>query len=193
MSERVAAGARGARLPSGFRPIGGAERAGGVGHQLQGVHPLVLIIASLLLAFIGKAAAKALAFILGGASLGLLLYSLGTQLADGLLALILGLLGFVAGGLLGLFMLPLAVGVGLAVLFYSIALPLSGGLVVPLIAALAGLVIGVVAHNLVLAAAASALAGYLLYAGLVGLHVDRTISALAGLLLFLVGLVVQLR
>lgn len=190
----VDAGVRGLKnLLLRFYRLGGAEIFGSLGRQLQGVHPLILIVVSLLLAFLGKAAAKALAFILGGASLGLLLYSLGVQLSGSFLALLLGLIGFVAGGLLGLFILPLAVGAGLALVFYSIAALLSGGLVVSIIAALVGLVIGIVAHNLILAAVSSALAGYLLYAGLVGLNIDRTVSALAGLVLFIIGLVVQLR
>ncbi|GAY25842.1 hypothetical protein ATG_10450 [Desulfurococcaceae archaeon AG1] len=153
---------------------------------------ILLVVLSLILAFAGKTFAKVVVFLLGGASLGLLLYYLGNVMLGSPLSIIIGIVGFVLGGLLGVLLLPVAVGFGLALVLFTIGFSL-GGLLAGLLAGLLGFIIGFMLHNPILAFVTSAIAGYLLYVGLSGFDIDRSIALVAGVILFIVGLLIQLR
>lgn len=152
---------------------------------------IVLIIASIVIAIAGKVFAKLLVFLVGGFSLGLILYSLGGTIGGQMVQIILGILGFIVGGVLGLLLLPIAVGLALGFILFSLTLPL--GLIISLIAGLIGLIIGALLSNPILAFVTAAVGGYLFYLGLLGFGVDRLLAIAGGFILFIIGLVLQLR
>jgi len=156
---------------------------------------LVLLI-GLIVALAGKAVARLVAFLVGGAALGLFLYQVGLSYSahqGQIIPLILGLLGFLVGGILGVLLLPVAVGLGLGFVFFSVASSLFGGFIVPLISGLIGFVIGVVLSKPVLVVVTAALGGYLVYIGLMGIGVERLLAIAGGGLIFILGLILQLR
>lgn len=154
---------------------------------------LALLAVSLVLIFAGKSLVKVVAFLV----VGFLGAAFGGSLAVHYLSPDLGfvgvLLGFVAGGLLGLVLLPLGVGLAAGYAGYLVALDLALGPMVALIAGATFFIVGALLSGKILGIATAVVGGLLLFDVLsrfVGL--DPFVATLLAAALTVVGLWVQL-
>ncbi len=157
---------------------------------------LALLVVSLLLIFAGRKVVKVIAFLV----VGLVGAAVGGTLAEhflpslGSVAYLLGaLIGFVLGGVIGIFLV--IVGVGLAVGYgaYLLTVDVSSSTTAGLVVGFVFFIIGVVLYGKILTLVTALAGGFLLYDVLrsVGLSID--FAAIIAALITLIGLAVDFR
>ena len=157
--------------------------------------PLLLVAllgVSLVMIFAGGTLAKVVAFLavgLAGAALGGSLAAQYLSPAWGVLGL---LLGFVVGGMLGVFLLPLGVGIAVGYAGYLAALGLALGSTTSVIVGLAFFVVGAMLSSKILSLATAVLGGLLLFGVLTDYGVGLTLAVFIAGALTLAGSWVQL-
>jgi hypothetical protein len=166
---------------------------------LNGLPPwplfLVLLVISLLLIFAGRKVVKALAFLvvgLIGASVG---GSLGAQYLSSLgwLGSLLGLLlGFFAGGLLGLFLVRVGIGLAVGYAAYLLTLDVVSSETAAFVVGVVFFVVGMVLYNKILTLVTAVAGGFLLYDALT-FYIDPGVAVVFAVLVTLFGLWMDLR
>lgn len=154
---------------------------------------LTLLAVSLVLIFAGRTLVKVVAFLVVGFVGAAFGGSLAAQYLPPHLAILGMLLGFVAGGLLGLVLLPLGVGLAVGYAGYLVALDLALGPTPALIAGVAFFVVGALLSGRILGVATALVGGLLLFNVLthyVGLSLPM--ATLLAAALTVIGLWVQL-
>ncbi len=157
---------------------------------------LVMGVIALLLIFAGRKVVKVLAFLvvgligasIGGALAGQYVPSLGT--AGTILG---GLIGFVAGGAIGL--LLVAVGIGLAVGYaaYLLTLDVVSNATAAFVIGVVFFVVGLALYNKILAFVTAVAGAFLLYDALTLLSVGPVLSAAIAFVAFVLGVWNDLR
>jgi hypothetical protein len=157
---------------------------------------IVMLVISLLLIFAGRKVVKVLAFLvvgLVGATIG---GTLGAQYLTsiGSAGTLLGaLIGFFAGGLIGLLLVH--VGIGLAVGYgaYVLTLDIVSSTTAALVAGIVFFIVGLVFYNKILTLITAVAGGLLLYYALRLYGLDPTVSTALAALVTLVGIWVSYR
>ncbi len=150
---------------------------------------LILLIVSLLLIFYGRKIVKVLAFLivgLIGASIGGML---GAQYLTsiGVLGRFLGILiGFVAGGLIGLLLVSVGIGLIVGYAAYLLTIDLVSNSTAAFVVGFVFFIIGVVVYNKILTVVTAVAGGFLLYDAL-AFYINPTIAALLAIIVTLVG------
>lgn len=169
-------------------------------HLLNGVPswPLILtmLVVSLLLIFAGRKVVKALAFLI----VGLMGASVGGEFAAhyltslGSLGTVLGLLiGFVAGGLIGLLLVRVGIGLVVGYAAYLLTVDVVSSTIVALVVGFVFFVVGWLLYNKILSLVTAVAGGFLLYDALRLYGLDPTVSAVLAVLVTLAGIWVAFR
>jgi len=154
---------------------------------------VVLIVLALILIFAGRRLMKLLAFL----AAGLVGFWLGSLLAGsfaGPFALVAGAIGFIVLGLLGVFLMELAIVIVFGYLgYYLVGALLGSGGLIPVVAGLVFFVVALVLRNKILSVVAAFLGGALLFEGLVILGVSTFPAGAVALVVAIVGAWYQTR
>ena len=169
-------------------------------HLLNGVPswPMIaaMLVVSLLLIFAGKKVIKALAFLvvgLIGASVGGMfaaqyLTSLGT------FGTILGvLIGFFAGGLIGLLLVRVGIGLAVGYAAYLLTADIVSSATVAVVVGIVFFMVGWLLYNKILPLVTAVAGGFLLYDALRLYGLEPTVSTVLAVLVTLVGVWVNFR
>ena len=157
---------------------------------------LAMLVISLLLIFAGRKVVKVLAFLV----VGLIGASIGGMFAAkyltslGIFGTILGvLIGFVAGGLIGL--LLVRVGIGLAVGYgaYLLTVDFVSNTIVAFVVGFIFFVVGWLLYNKILSLVTAVAGGFLLYDALRLSNLNTTLSMVLAVLVTLAGIWVNFR
>jgi hypothetical protein len=155
-----------------------------------------MLVVSLLLIFAGRIVVKALAFLvvgLIGASIGGML---GAQYLTSLgsAGSILGvLIGFVAGGLIGLLLVRAGIGLAVGYAAYLLTLDIVSDATVAVVIGIIFFLIGVVLYNKILSLVTAVAGGFLLYDALRLYGLAPTVSTVLAAVVTLAGIWVQYR
>lgn len=170
------------------------------GHLLNGLPSwplfILMLVVSLLLIFAGRIVVKALAFLvvgLIGASIGGML---GAQYLTSLgsAGSILGvLIGFVAGGLIGLLLVRAGIGLAVGYAAYLLTLDIVSDATVAVVIGIIFFLIGVVLYNKILSLVTAVAGGFLLYDALRLYGLAPTVSTVLAAVVTLAGIWVQYR
>jgi len=167
---------------------------------LKGVPSWPLIIAmlvvSLLLIFAGRKVIKALAFLV----VGLIGSSIGGMFAAhyltslGSFGTVLGvLIGFVAGGLIGLLLVRVGIGLAVAYAAYLVTVDIVSSTVAAFVVGFVFFVVGWILYNKILSLVTALAGGFLLYDALRLYGLNPTISTILAVLVTLAGIWVNFR
>ena len=170
------------------------------GHLLNGLPSwplfIVMLVVSLLLIFAGRIVVKALAFLvvgLIGASIGGML---GAQYLTSLgsAGSILGvLIGFVAGGLIGLLLVRAGIGLAVGYAVYLLTRDIVSDAIVAVVVGIVFFLIGVILYNKILPLVTAVAGGFLLYDALRLYGLAPTVSTVLAAVVTLAGIWVQYR
>jgi len=156
--------------------------------------PLIFAILAFLLIFAGKTVVKAVIFIVTGfiaSGFAVMLTQLyGINLP---LTVILVLAMFIIGGLVGLFLLPLGIGLSLGVIGYSIASTLQSSFIIALLIGMIMFVLGVTLAEKIIIALSAVLGAFILITAAIELGIPLPISILGAIILAAIGIVIQIR
>ncbi|MGD0145425.1 MAG: hypothetical protein ABSB53_01035 [Nitrososphaerales archaeon] len=167
---------------------------------LKGVPSWPLIIAmlvvSLLLIFAGRKVIKALAFLV----VGLIGSSIGGMFAAhyltslGSFGTVLGvLIGFVAGGLIGLLLVRVGIGLAVAYAAYLVTVDIVSSTVAAFVVGFVFFVVGWILYNKILSLVTALAGGFLLYDALRLYGLNPTVSTILAVLVTLAGIWVNFR
>jgi len=151
---------------------------------------LLLLVVSLLLIFYGRTVVRALAFLvvgLIGASIGGMLgaqYLTSLGSAGGVLGL---LIGFFAGGLIGLMLVELGIALAVGYAAYLGTLSFVSSTTVALVVGIIFFIVGLVLYKKILTVVTAVGGGFLLYDAL-SFYVDPTVATIVAVLVTLLGL-----
>ncbi len=157
---------------------------------------LAMLVVSLLLIFAGRKVVKALAFLV----VGLIGASIGGEFAAkyltslGSFGTILGvLIGFVAGGLIGLLLVRVGIGLAVGYAAYLVTVDLVSSTIVALVVGFVFFVVGWLLYNKILSLVTAVAGGFLLYDALRLYGLDPTVSTVLAVLVTLAGIWVNFR
>ena len=158
------------------------------------IFPLIFIILALLLIFAGKTIVKAVIFLVTGLVASAFAVLLASMYAMNLaLTVIFALVVFIAGGLIGVFLLPVGIGFSLGVIGYSLASTLQGSFLIALIIGVILFIVGVVLADKILIIISAVLGAFILVTAAIELGVPLFVAILGAMILAAVGIVVQSR
>ena len=141
--------------------------------------------------FAGKTVLKAIVFIIAGISLASIAVALGSVYIPSIHPVIVGIVAFIVGGALGLPLLPLGIGIALAITGYTITSPLVNSFTVAVAVAVILFIIGIILTNKILIIISVIQGAMLMIAGLNSFGLPTPISTLIAIILAVVGVVVQ--
>ncbi|MGD0396585.1 MAG: hypothetical protein ABSB26_06710 [Nitrososphaerales archaeon] len=157
---------------------------------------LAMLVVSLLLIFAGRKVVKALAFLV----VGLIGASIGGEFAAhylgslGSFGTILGvLIGFVAGGLIGLLLVRVGIGLAVGYAAYLLTVDLVSSTIAAFVVGFVFFVVGWLLYNKILSLVTAVAGGFLLYDGLRLYGLDLTVSMVLAVLVTLAGIWVNFR
>jgi hypothetical protein len=154
---------------------------------------VILAIIALALIFVGKKIAKVLTFIIAGLAVAFLVLIYLDPYLGGLLTIAAAAVGFIVGGLIGLFLLKLGIGIALGILAYYLALGLGADFIPSILIGLVLFAIGVILSDKILAVMTVILGGLLLVQVMAGIGLPLLAALAVSLVVSAVGLYVQLR
>jgi hypothetical protein len=155
-----------------------------------------MLVVSLLLIFAGRKVIKALAFLV----VGLIGSSIGGMFAAhyltslGSFGTVLGvLIGFVAGGLIGLLLVRVGIGLAVAYAAYLVTVDIVSSTVAAFVVGFVFFVVGWILYNKILSLVTALAGGFLLYDALRLYGLNPTISTILAVLVTLAGIWVNFR
>jgi len=159
------------------------------------IGPIIILALALLLIFAGKGVIKAIIFVIAGlAVLSIALVFAAIYLSLSLpVLIILALAAFIVGGVIGILLLPVGIGIALAVVGYSITQPLFNNTLIALVIAVILFIAGIILADKILIIASVFLGGLMLLSAITALGVPVLAAVLLAIILSCLGIVVQSR
>ncbi|MCS7133239.1 MAG: hypothetical protein NZ921_00360 [Candidatus Caldarchaeum sp.] len=154
---------------------------------------VLLVVVALALIFFGRKLAKFLAFLAAGAATALLAATYLPQYVGQPLTPVVALVGFVVGGLIGLFVLRLGMGLAFGILGYNFAVGLGSDFIIGVVAGLALFIVGVFLSDKIISGITALLGGLLLVQLVTALGAPLLLSIPLAAVLVVAGFFVQTR
>ena len=160
-------------------------------NEFTGLAAPLLLVVGIALALFGRKFVKTLVFLAGGLAGAAAGFAIGGLISGGALAIIGAVVGFFVMGIIAYVLVRFALGLALAGISFFLARAIIPNTVVALVAALVGLILGIVMFNKFLSFATAIAGGLMVGYALNALQIPTLLSLAGGVLIILVGSIVQ--